>query len=79
MLKHQNMDTREIIEQIDKEIGPKLQELGIEAFVMTAYVVTGDGHVDKIQLNAMGRNPAYADGLRPMFNASLQWAQGTLR
>lgn len=72
------MTAQQIAEQIKENIIPKLQELGVEAAVITGYRTDGDGKVTKITVGFDGNNPAYADGLRPMIQAAGIWAAGGL-
>lgn len=72
------MTTAEICKGISEKIGPQLQEYGLESFLLVGYVRDGDGKVHKIQLNAHGDNPAYADGLRGMQSAANHWGAGQL-
>lgn len=73
-----SMTAQEVVKQIQDKIGPQLQELGVVAMSMVAYIELGDGKIQKIQLGVDGQNPAYADGLRTMHTLGERWGRGEL-
>lgn len=73
------MTAQQKIEAFTERVRPHLEELGIEAFVMAAYMKGADDKVARITLGGMpGGNPAYEDGLRPMQIFAAKWGQGEL-
>lgn len=67
------MTADEVLKEINRSIAPKLQEMGLEAFVLCAYVRSGDGQIDRAVIASDGKNPAYSDGLRPILTVASIW------
>lgn len=72
------MTAEDTIKQINDKIMPQLQELGVEAFVMAAYIRDNGGKITKARMGADGGNPAYQDGLRSLNILHAKWGQGQL-
>lgn len=68
----------QICEQIGLNVVPRLQEFGVEAFVLVAYVKDGEGKISRVTLGGVGNHPGYQDGLRPMEQAAEKWGRGEL-
>lgn len=73
-----HMTAQEVGKQINERVVPMLSELGVEAFVMAAYVKDGDGKVTRVTFGAPSDNPAYDDGLRNIITLANQWGAGQL-
>lgn len=75
------MTAQEVMQQIAAQIGPKLDELGVEAFMMCAYVRTGDGQIHRMTLGGAAKNqenPAFVDGLKTVEAVMNRWGAGQL-
>lgn len=70
----QRAEAQRMIEEIKKRIGPQLEEMGIEGFVLAGYISTGDGKRSRIILGNDGGDPSIKDGLTPVNTAILIWA-----
>lgn len=72
------MDAQEVAGEIKDRIVPRLQELGIDACVISGYRTDAAGVVSKFTVGFDGNNSAYADGLRPLLQAAGYWGGGKL-
>lgn len=72
------MDSAQKVQAFSERIRPHLEELGISAFVMCAYMTDADGKVSRVTLGGNGGNPAFEDGLRSMQIFAAKWGQGQL-
>ena len=76
------MHAHECAEQIVSKIAPQLSELGVEAFVLTAYLKTTDAEgresVERYVIVNGGNNIPMQDGLRPMVIMAGRWKDGQL-
>lgn len=72
------MTAQEIAQQINSVYGPKFQELGVDAFILAAYVTDSSGKVARIVVGNVGQHPAFADGIRPMVHVATRWEAGQL-
>lgn len=71
------MTAQEKVQAFSERIRPHLQELGIEAFVMVAYMNAED-KVSRVTFGGNNGNAAYEDGLRSMQLIAAKWGQGQL-
>lgn len=73
------MKAQEVCHQIAGKIAPQLDELGVESFLLLAYVRDGEGKVSRITLGGgTSKNPAYEDGMRVIAALSERWGEGML-
>jgi hypothetical protein len=72
------MTAQEQVQAFSERIRPHLEELGVEAFVMCAYMKDGEGKVSRVTLGGNPGNPAYEDGLRTLQVLMAKWGQGQL-
>jgi hypothetical protein len=72
------MTAQDAARHVQEYIAPRLNELGMEAFVITGYLRDGEGKVQRVTFGTSGGNAAYDDGLRPMQVMSARWGTGQL-
>lgn len=69
---------QEVIEDLKNRIVPRMQEAGIEAFVMVGYAKFDGESLKRFVFVNDGKNPAYADGLQPVIRVGAIWGQDSL-
>lgn len=67
------MTSQEICQEISANISPKLEELGIEGFVMSGYLVDSEGKMKKFTVCQTNKNVAIEDGLAPLARFASIW------
>lgn len=68
------MTREELNAEIAKRVAPRLEELGIEGFIMAGYVVDGQGMMSRFACGQTNKNPAIEDGLGSLCLAVSVWA-----
>lgn len=67
------MTAEEQLNYLREQALPRLDEGGIEAFVLVGYLRTTDGELQRVCLASTGNNAAYEDGLRPVVAFAHAW------
>lgn len=73
------MTSEQIAKVITDDIAPKLEELGIEGFVMSGYRVDNDGVLRKFTVCQSNKNVAIEDGLQPLVAFGQVWGSAPRR
>ncbi len=68
------MTVPEQLEILRAQIVPRMQDAGIEAMVMVAYLRDADDKIQRVCIAHSGDNPAYEDGLRPIIQVAGIWS-----
>lgn len=65
------------MEALKASIVPRMQELGLSAFVIIGYLETENG-LDRVCIANTAKNPAFEDGLRPAIHFAHMWGASPL-
>jgi hypothetical protein len=68
------MTVPEQLEMLRAQIVPRMQDAGIEGFVMVAYLRDAEDKIQRVCIAHCGNNPAYEDGLRPIIQVAGIWS-----
>lgn len=72
------MTDAEKLQAFSERIRPHLEEIGIRAFAIAAYMEDGEGKCTRVTMGGNGGNPAFEDGLRTLQTLMARWGQGQL-
>lgn len=73
------MTIQEVTQQIAMKLGPVMEELGVESFLLAGYVRDGDGKVSRVTMGGNSKtNAACNDGLRNLHELANRWGAGQL-
>ncbi len=68
------MEPADQMNQMREQVVPRLQEFGMEAFVIVGYVRLEGDVLQRVCIANDGGNPAYQDGLRPVIHFASMWS-----
>lgn len=69
------MTPEQASEEIKRRIGPVLEELGIDSWILMGYATDGEGRRGRAAIGHINSDPVMRDAMRPIVAFAHAWSQ----